>query len=178
MPAKRSRHHQMRRRVQAWQITLLLAIVATLATALVITLHSLPASAQTQGYSLPATSHPNTQPGNDGPASLGIHYGAPTTLPKVLQNQAIQAARAWIGSALASQATQITAQYVLFSNDEYYSTDAQGQKHYFFQNVPAWVVSFEGLMLARHGRTVRYNHEENVVINAMTGEYMEAFSYR
>ncbi len=88
---------------------------------------------------------------------------------------------------MAAQATQVAATYVLFSDDDYYTTSATGVKHFYFQNTPAWVVTFQGVSFPTHGprgigqgtvQVQRVNHEVNVVINAQTGERMEIFSYR
>jgi hypothetical protein len=116
-----------------------------------------------------------------GIQGAGIHYDAPASAPTVACAQAIQAAKTWIGPVLAAQATQIVARNVLLTDNDYYSTDSQGQQHYRFQHYPVWVVTFKGLMLPNHGpagKPIIYSHEENVVLDAATGEYLLAFVYQ
>ncbi len=156
-------------------VGLLIALFATLA--LIITVRTLSVSANVGNG---GTHHAPVvvQLTESTLQDTGIRYGHPTSPPKISQEQAIQIVKTR-HPELANEATSIVAQYVLFSNDNYYRVDAQGQNHYFFQNVPAWVISFEGLNLASHGPPpITYNHELNVVINAQTGEDMGEFSYR
>ncbi len=157
-------------------VGLLMALFATLA--LIITVRTLSVSANVGNgdthHHAPVVVHPT----ESTLQATGIRYGHPTSPPKISKEQAIQIVKA-MNPELANEATQINAQYVLFSDDNYYRVDAQGQNHYFFQNVPAWVISFEGLNLGSHGPPpIKFNHELNVAINAQTGEYMEEFSYR
>ncbi len=159
-------------------------ILTVLVAVLFFAFHAFSVSASTDSKSTDGT----VQLNNAGPASIGIRYGSPSSPPKITQQQAIQLATTWLGLPLAHQATHIHALYVLFSDDQYYSTDARGQKNYLYENVPAWVVILEGLNLPGSGggrpahgsnqNTIKYNHEMNVVINAQSGEYMEAFTYR
>ncbi|HET7091249.1 MAG TPA: hypothetical protein VFL17_21655 [Anaerolineae bacterium] len=121
-------------------------------------------------------------PDEAGPEIVGARYEKPDSPPAITMDQAIQIAKDRLGPALAAQATQIEANHVLFSDDQYYSTDEQGQRRFFFQKVPAWVVTFRGVaFLATGGRgtgEVAYNTEVHIAINAETGEYMELFTYR
>jgi hypothetical protein len=117
-------------------------------------------------------------PEDVGLASIGIRYGEPTSLPLISQTKAIETARFRAG-ALVEQATEIVANYILFSDDQNYTVDVRSQKQYKFQNVTAWVVTFKGVSFYRNGPGGGPpNTEINVVINAVTGEYMELFSYR
>lgn len=144
-------------------VGLLIAVFTTLA--LIITFRMLSVSANVGNggtHQAPVVVHPT----ESTLQATGIRYGHPTSPPKISREQAIQIVKA-MHPELANEATQINAQYVLFSD------------HYFFQNVPAWVISFEGLNLGSHGPPpITFNHELNVAINAQTGEYMEEFSYR
>ena len=113
-----------------------------------------------------------------GPTEIGIRYETPNVPPVITDAQAIQAARDR-KPRLADQATSIATRYVLFSNDQYFITDATGQKHLVWQRVPAWVVTFTGVNLpSRGGDPDAVNHEVNIVIDARTGEYLQLFSYR
>ncbi|MEW5829857.1 MAG: hypothetical protein AB1846_13275 [Chloroflexota bacterium] len=112
-------------------------------------------------------------------ASIGISYEQPVTPPSISQIEAIKVAKRKLGY-VAKQADEILANYVLFSDDQYYSEDETGQKIYRFQNVPAWVITFRGVSynIARGRGGNPTNTEVHVVIDATTGEYMELFTYR
>jgi hypothetical protein len=113
-----------------------------------------------------------------GPTEIGIRYETPNVAPVITEAQAIQAARDR-KPGLADQAASIATRYVLFSDDQCFTTDATGQKHFVWQWVPAWVVTFTGVNLSsRGGDPGSVNHEANVVIDARTGEYVQLFSYR
>ena len=113
-----------------------------------------------------------------GPAEIGIRYETPNVPSVITEAQAIQAARDR-KPGLADQATSAVTHYVLFSNDQYFTTDVTGQKRFVWQRVPAWVVTFTGVNLpSRGGDPVTSNQEVNVVIDARTGEYLQLFSYR
>lgn len=109
-----------------------------------------------------------------GPAALGIRYGEPLSLPSISQAKAIGIAKFWAGTK-AERAVEIDAKYVLFSDDQYYTVDIRGQINNKFQDVPAWVITFKGVdTLTRRGLL---KMDLNVVVNALTGEYMEEFDY-
>lgn len=156
------------------RVILGIALIAIVA-ALLVTYRALSVSAHADSN----PTHRVVQHNAVGPESIGIRYGQPTSPPQMTQQQAIHIATTRLGSPLASQATSVKATYVLFSDDQYYSTGAKGQRHYFFQNVPAWVVTFEGVNFPGQGHSpTRLNHEVNVVINDHTGAFIEQFSYR
>ena len=112
-----------------------------------------------------------------GPTEIGIRCETPNVPPVITDAQAIQAARDR-KPRLADQATSIATRYVLFSDDQYFTTDATGQ-HLAWQRVPAWVVTFTGVNLpSKGGDPDAVNHEVNIVIDARTGEYLQLFSYR
>ena len=118
----------------------------------------------------------NVKDTGSGPTEIGIRYETPNIPSVITEARAIQAARDR-KPGLADQATLIATRYVLFSNDQYFTTDATGQKHYVWQQVPAWVVTFTGVTLSSRGAD-SVNHEVNIVIDARTGEYLLLFSYR
>ncbi|RJP51359.1 MAG: hypothetical protein C4583_08945 [Anaerolineaceae bacterium] len=108
------------------------------------------------------------------PADLGIRYGKPIFSPSISEEKAIGLAK----SHMKKPAAEIVAEYVLFSNDQYYTVDSSGQKDYKFQDVPAWVITFKRVDWYSNGPIPRmFIADVNVVINAVTGEYMEMFVY-
>jgi hypothetical protein len=112
-----------------------------------------------------------------GPTNIGIRYEIPNVAPVITETQAIQAARER-KPGLADQATSIEARYFLFSDDGYFEKDATGQQYRPWQQIPAWVVTFKGVILPSRGDDPdAVNHGVNIVINAQTGEYMQLFSY-
>jgi hypothetical protein len=113
-----------------------------------------------------------------GPTNIGIRYEVPNVAPVITEAQAIQAAK-HRKPGLADQATSIETRYVLFSDDGYFDKDTTGRQYRPWQRVPAWVVTFKGVILpSRGGDPDAVNHEVNIVIDARTGEYMQLFSYR
>lgn len=147
------------------------------ATVLGITLLALSIAIGTMGVVTADTSDPGTSDADTDFGIVGVRFEIPVSPPSVAMEEAIEVAKSRLG-AVASNAAFVEARYVLFSDDQYYRTDANGQKHYFFQNVPAWVVTFKGVKLQSRGRSNHYNEEIHVVVNAITGEYMELFSFR
>jgi hypothetical protein len=125
----------------------------------------------------------NVKDTGSGPTEIGIRYETPNVPPVITEAQAIQAARDR-KPGLADQATSIATRYVLFTDEQRFTQDAAGNKHYALQRVPAWVVTFSGVNFPLVGGprgsspTPRFNHEVNVVIDARTGGYLELFSYR
>jgi hypothetical protein len=78
----------------------------------------------------------------------------------------------------------IETQLVLFTNENRYRPDSSGNKQYVSWQVPAWVVTVSGIDIPMRGgvrgrqNQIRVNHEMNVVIDARTGQYLQAFTYR
>jgi len=93
-----------------------------------------------------------------------------------------------LSDAITASATAIATHYTLFSNDQFFSTDATGIKHYVFQDVPCWIVTFEGVTVpwngprvntrAKSARANGHNSEMNVAVNALTGQSLYTYSYR
>ncbi|HKO23365.1 MAG TPA: hypothetical protein VJY65_01350 [Chloroflexota bacterium] len=110
------------------------------------------------------------------PMEIGIRYETPNVPAVITEAQAIQVARD-SKPGLEDQATSIATRYLLFSDDQCFTSDAMGQKHFVWQRVPAWVVTFTGVNLSSRGGD-SVNHEVNIVIDARTGEYLLLFSYR
>lgn len=109
--------------------------------------------------------HIATYPLDDVPAYPGNRYDTPVSPPMVTQGQAIVRARLRVG-AMATHVAAVFAHYVLYTNVTY-------------ERLPVWVVTFEGITQASHGRgPTRFHHELNVVIDARTGQDLDAFSER
>ena len=137
-----------------------------------------------------ATNIENPDP---GPTQIGIRYDpidAATAAASVSQDKAIAAALSWLALPDNLQATaHVEARLVLFTDENRYRQDSSGNKQYVMWRVPAWVVTISGIDIPAHGgpprrhsrhvdRQMTFNHEMNVVIDARTGQYLQAFTYR
>lgn len=109
--------------------------------------------------------------------SIGIRISPAPGVPKISEAGAIAAATAW-APGLPDQATSVTAQFVLFSDDNNFRPLPGGGTEYLIQQLPAWLVTFQGLAMPPNIGKGPLNTELNVVIDASTGEFVEAFSYR
>jgi len=101
------------------------------------------------------------------------------------RDKAIAAALSWIALPDNLQASaHVETRLVLFTNEDRYSLDSSGNKQYVLWRVPAWVVTISGIDIPSRGgvphrkHQTTFNHEMNVVIDARTGQYLMAFSYR
>jgi hypothetical protein len=128
--------------------------------------------------------NPNPQGPPNTLESIGIRAEPARGVPQVSQAAAIAAAERW-GGGLSDRATTVTTQFVLFSDDHNYTELPSGEK---IRDVPAWLITFEGLEMRAFGgcfpygcsdeERLRFNTELNVVIDARTGDLVEAFAYR
>lgn len=150
----------------------------------------LPPSSKTNAASSLVTS----DCGEIQPKVLNIRYDLPgANVPaRVTSTQAIQIAtnHAFVRSQLP--APLVKTQYVLYSNDNRgvaptIGDDDAADQHLVYQSVPAWIVTFCGVVTYPHTRPVAagsggvsipQRNEWNVVINAQTGAFMEEFSIR
>lgn len=93
-----------------------------------------------------------------------IKIGPCYTTPKISQNEAIEIATKEGGPK--DRAKKIYAQYVLLTDSHH-------------DRIPVWIVSFRGIngnnKITRHGTPVT---ENNIVINAISGRPIFAFSFR
>jgi len=116
-----------------------------------------------------------------GPSALNIRYDVPTmTVPTISRSQAVAIAEDAMG-VMMDKATSIKIQLVRWSKDDDYSTGAQGQKQYVYQNVNAWVLVFEGAAFPSqgpYGSRPSSNQEENVAVDAMTGKLLGFYTYQ
>jgi hypothetical protein len=79
------------------------------------------------------------------------------------------------------------AQYGIFNDDQAAHISATGQETLLFQDRPAWLVTFSGpgLVIQSNGSAgasgtsataLMVHHEQNVAIDAATGQALESFS--
>ena len=131
----------------------------------------------------------NIENSGPGPTEIGIRYDpidAVTAAGSVSQDKAIAAALNFFPLPADRQASaHIETRLVLFTDDHQYRQDPSGNKQYLLWRVPAWVVTISGIDIPSRGGSPRsrphnitFNHEMNVVIDARTGQYLMAFSYR
>lgn len=132
------------------------------------------------------------EPPDDGPESMGIRYGTPKVdfKPAISTEKAIEIAKARIGwpqePLTVEENIQIEANLVLFSNDQLCAENEGGEKNCFYQDIPAWVVTFSNIKFylpSDGGRANKnlgpvYNTEVHVAIDAVTGNVLELYSYK
>ncbi len=140
--------------------------------------------------------HANIAPQSphDAATAVGVHLIDLGTLPAaqasllrssaVAQSRALEAAQAQVGSRFSDQHPVVESKLYLFTDSEYGPTDANGKIQPLYMNRLVWVVSYEGINFygssGPRGQTIdkRPFTEFNVVIDATTGEVLEAYSYQ
>ena len=120
----------------------------------------------------------------DSQSGAATASGSPALIPA---SSALDEAKAATG-LLTNSATRATAFFTLFTDTMYATRDSTGQMQPQFVKVPAWVITFTGISRASDGpppigantsaASVQYSQELHVAINAVTGKYMEEYSYR
>ena len=117
----------------------------------------------------------------NGLGRMRLRYGRPSSPPAVPVDKAITAARS-VHGALVDEATSVEVRYALFSNDTERVEDENGNQRLVLQNVPAWIVTLEGIDIPsrgpRGGGMKAHNHELHVVVDARTGEYLRYYTFR
>lgn len=131
------------------------------------------------------------------PASIP-DASARTEAAPIPEHEAVRRAMAHTVGTRADQllpGVEMVVRFGYFSDDQYCKELPDGTRKYYWQNHPVWLVTFAGPGLVRlpvggrppgsTDRTVwqkqlkaHAHHEDNVVIDAVTGEYMMRFSYR
>jgi hypothetical protein len=116
--------------------------------------------------------------------------GHPLQLPDgraaMTASAAESVAMAHTGGAVAGRlrdGVSMTAELGLFSDDQYATRLPSGALQPHFQNVPAWLVTFggPGLVLPNsgpRGGQPLVNHQETIVLNAATGEFLESYTHK
>lgn len=116
-------------------------------------------------------------------AAAGVYLQAHDPAQHVLASsittdQALNAATERVGKTEADTASATHVTFGDFFDSEYFTTRPDGTRQYVAQGVPAFVVTYEGVSVAHRGPNAGTNHEMNVVVDATTGQIIEAFSYR
>ncbi len=107
-------------------------------------------------------------------------YEPPRGEPAISLEQALAEVQRVRGGHL-EQAESIKARYVRFSDDVQCREVAPGDCRLLYQDMPTWVFTLDGLNIASRGPSgspIVYSHEEHVVVNAETGEYVGGFIFR
>lgn len=78
---------------------------------------------------------------------------------------------------------EMLAQFGRFSDDQLARKLPSGAMQPYFQDRPVWLVTFSGPGVQMpdsgpKGHVHGFNHEDNVVIDAVTGAYLLSFTYR
>jgi hypothetical protein len=102
----------------------------------------------------------------------GIRVSQATEPTKLNSTAAVAAASNILGPEIAPRATRVNVAQVRFSNDLVDRLPSGIVP----QNLPAWVVTFEGLQLPYQGGASGYWTEVNVVVDANTGAEIEVFT--
>jgi hypothetical protein len=132
---------------------------------------------------------PVTPVGSPDLADIGIQLTDISTLSAdqhaALKNTAIAQASAvaranGFSQIPPDQASRVEAKLYLFSDSHYGPIDDKGQVTPLYQNKLVWVVTYTGAVYSSGpvGAKRQINTEYNVVIDAVTGEYLEGFTYR
>ncbi len=103
-------------------------------------------------------------------------YMPPLTEPAISMEQALDE----VGGRV-SEATNITARYVRFSDDVMCRELASNDCRLLYQDMPAWVFTLEGLNIPSRGPSgspTVYAHGMHVVVDAETGEYVMSYMFR
>ena len=123
-------------------------------------------------------------------AEMGVTLDSPGDVaPLITSAQAIDIATQMFADQVVD-ARSVDAVYGLFTDSDFGPVvGEEGVVTPRFVRVPVWIVTFRGLSIEPIGRFVpgtdplpgrpsAVNTEFNVVVNALTSEYMEAFTYR
>ncbi len=132
------------------------------------------------------------QPPRDPATAVGVHLVDVSTLPEdqsgqlkrsaIAESRAIAAAQAYAGERFANRAPTIEAKLYLFTDSQYGSVDEKSQQvHPTYENKLAWVIAYKGISFLGSAGPRGYDKEKrpytefNVVIDATTGEVLEAY---
>ncbi|HUW77140.1 MAG TPA: hypothetical protein VMV52_00130 [Candidatus Nanopelagicaceae bacterium] len=94
----------------------------------------------------------------------------------ITTQQAFNVATERIGKAQAKQAV-VHVTFGDFFDDRYIATSPKGFPKDVARGVPAYVITFDGIIVPLIGLSGGSNSEMNVVVNAATGQVIEEFSF-
>jgi len=131
--------------------------------------------------------------GSDGAvAALGIRFAevspVPTVLPSgqgVLQRGDVERLALLVFHAQAPGGgmrpdVSVMARFGYFPDDQYARILPDGARVPIFQDRPVWDVEYDGVVLVSNapGATALVNHEEHVVLDAVSGAVLASYTYR
>lgn len=96
------------------------------------------------------------------------------------QTQAIAVATDSVGARATAQGVQVSVAYGSFTDSQYTGPlPSSGQQAPLYVGRPVWLVTFSGVELpSTVPGSSSSNHEMNVAVDAVSGQYLEAYSYR
>ena len=95
------------------------------------------------------------------------------------QTQAIAVATDSVGAMATAQGVQVSVAYGSFTDSQYTGPLPSGQQAPLYVGRPVWLVTFSGVELpSTVPGSSSNNHEINVAVDAVSGQYLEAYSYR
>lgn len=113
-------------------------------------------------------------------SGLGVSLAPLTTADQVLAllpvSQVVDLAKTSVGDVV-NEASSITVSVGRFTDSEYGNTDDAGILHLVAVDVPAFVINFSGLSIPSLGGTTATDSQQAVVINALTGQVIETYTY-
>jgi hypothetical protein len=116
--------------------------------------------------------------------NVGISMELPTVKPFISEDEAISAAKNFLGSQATN--AKISAEYWNITNKSFkdfppVAKEKNSKLNNGQNSLPTWIVSFRDITIPRRG-PVGYKlaafTEINIVIDALTGEILYRFSYR
>ena len=125
-------------------------------------------------------------------AEIGIQLVDISTLPAsqflklkssaIEQSRAIEVANSY-SAVLPDQTSSVDAKLYLFTDSHHGPVDQNGQVRPLYQNRLVWIITYKGVVSLLSGGPPDGPHEptnteSNVVVDAVTGEYLEGFTYK
>ncbi len=114
-------------------------------------------------------------------ADAGVSFvpqSAPASAASSAQTQAISVASDSVGATATAPGVQVSVAYGLFTDSQYTGPLPSGGQAPLYAGRPVWLVTFSGVDLTPTMSGPSANHEINVAVDAATGQYLEAYSFR
>jgi len=130
------------------------------------------------GAGHPATAQPS--PGTSADAGISFSPLSAPSASGAAQAQAVEVARFNIGSMANGPNVKVSVQYGELTDSDYTMTGPSGEESLRYINRLVWLVTFAGAHVPNLGPSGNGpdNGQMNVAVDANTGEYLEAYSYR